>query len=147
MNKDRFAKAVAVAVGFSLLIAARGTASADSTRSATMRAPNAISQSSQARRNTTPQDDFAGLNYTDEQKAQIERIHQDLLLRKGVIVKDEKLSPEQKDAMLVGYARMEYGQIFKVLTPEQQKQVRQKILARRAADQVAKNKQSQRNPN
>lgn len=147
MNKNRFAKMIAVAVGFSLLIAARGMASADSTRSAAVRTPNADSQGSQPRRNTSPQDDFAGLNYTDEQKAQIEKIHQDLLLRQGVIVKDDKLSPEQKDAMLVGYARMEYGQIFKVLTPEQQKQVRQKILARREADRDAKNKQLQRNPN
>jgi Spy/CpxP family protein refolding chaperone len=147
MNKNRFAKAVAVAVGFSFLIAARGMVRADSTRSAATRTPNAVSQSAQPRRNTSPQDDFAGLNYTDEQKAQIEKIHQDLLLRKGVIVKDDKLSPEQKDAMLVGYARMEYGQIFKVLTPEQQKQVRQRISARRAADQEAKNKQPQRNPN
>lgn len=112
-----------------------------------MRTPNAVSQSSQPRRNAAAQDDFAGLSYTDEQKAQLEKIHQDLLLRKGLIVKDDKLSPEQKDAMLMGYARMEYGQIFKVLTPEQQKQVRQKIQARRAADQEAKNKQSQRKPN
>ena len=44
--------------------------------------------------------------------------------------------------MLLGYTRMEYGEMFKVLTPEQQKQVRQKIHARRAADQAARQKQN-----
>jgi Spy/CpxP family protein refolding chaperone len=57
------------------------------------------------------------------------------------VVKDEKLIPEQKGAMLDGYRRMEYRQVFGVLTPEQQKEVREKVRARRAAEQEEKKKQ------
>jgi hypothetical protein len=33
-----------------------------------------------------------------------------------------------------GSARLEYGQMFKVLTPEQRREVHQKMLAHRAAE-------------
>jgi hypothetical protein len=35
--------------------------------------------------------------------------------------------------MLTGYTHLEYGAIFKVLTPEQQRQVREKVHAHQAA--------------
>jgi hypothetical protein len=97
----------------------------------------------QAKRDTLPPDDFAGLTYTDEQKAEIDKIRLDTKSRKAVVAKDEKLTADQKDAMLLGYTRMEYGRIYKVLSPEQQRQVRQRIRARRTADQTAQKKQSQ----
>jgi hypothetical protein len=81
------------------------------------------------------------LSYTDEQKAQIDTIRQDTKSRKEVVAKDDKLTADQKDAMLLGYTRMEYGRIYKVLSPEQQRQVRQRIRARRTADQAAQKKQ------
>jgi Spy/CpxP family protein refolding chaperone len=81
-------------------------------------------------------DDFAGLTLTDEQKAAIEKIHQDAQSFKSQIVNDEKLNDDQKSAMLVGYARIEYGRKLTVLTPEQQKTVHQRVNARRAAEQA-----------
>ena len=59
-----------------------------------------------------------------------------------LVVKDEKLSPDQKEAMLQGYRRLERGQVFKLLTPEQQREVRKRISARRAAEQEKKKKPS-----
>jgi len=44
--------------------------------------------------------------------------------------------------MLEGYRRLERGQVFKLLTPEQQREVRKKISARRAAEQEKKKKPS-----
>jgi len=44
--------------------------------------------------------------------------------------------------MLEGYERMERGQVFKLLTTEQRKEVRERIRARHAAEQVEQKKQS-----
>ena len=83
-------------------------------------------------------DDFAGLKYTDEQKEKIQEIHQNFKSRMDDVVKDKKLTADQRDAMLEGYVRMERGQVFNLLTPEQQKEVRERIRARRVAEQEAK---------
>ena len=81
--------------------------------------------------------DFAGLDYSDEQKTQIAKIRQDAASRKQAVTKDDKLSAEQKDAMLTGYTRLEYSSIYRVLTPEQRRQVGMKIRARRLAEHQA----------
>ena len=91
-------------------------------------------------------DDFAGLKLTDEQKAKINQIHRDFQARADVVVKDEKLNPDQKAAMLEGYQRMERGQAYKVLTPEQQIEVRKKALARRAEAQKEQERKKQAQP-
>jgi Spy/CpxP family protein refolding chaperone len=62
------------------------------------------------------------------------------------VVKDEKLDTEQKGAMLGGLRRMERGQVFKVLTPEQQKEVGKRVLIRRAAEQEENKKKQQSLP-
>ena len=85
---------------------------------------------------------FAGLKYTDDQKVEIDKIHRDAETRKAAVSKDEKLTQDQKDAMLLGYTHLEYSSIFKTLTPEQRRQVRDKIRARKAADQPAQKEQA-----
>ena len=94
-------------------------------------------------------DDFAGLNYTDDQKARINQIHEDFKARMDKVIKDDKLSPDQKGAMLQGYQHMERGEVYKVLTREQQVEVRNRILARHAEarkEQEEKNKQAVPSP-
>ena len=141
MNKYRFTKPVAVAAGLIFLWLAPGLTRAQSAPPRSVQTSKVASTGAQANRNSLPPDDFAGLTYTDEQKAEIEKIRLDTKSRKAVVAKDDKLTADQKDAMLLGYTRMEYGRIYKVLSPEQQRQVRQRISARRAADQAAKKKQ------
>jgi len=92
------------------------------------------------------EDDFAGLDLSDEQKSEIEKIRQDTESRRGVVAKDSNLNSDQKNAMIQGYARLEYSQIFRVLTPIQQRVVRQRIMARRAADQASKGPQPHQAP-
>jgi hypothetical protein len=145
MNKDRFAKAVAVAAGFVFLCAAPEMARAQSAMSVAVQTPPAAAPGAQPKRNALPPNDFAGLNYTEEQKAALEKIHRETESLKATVEKDRQLTPDQKNAMLVGYTRMEYGQSYKVLSPEQRKQVRQRILARKASDQAAQKKQLTRN--
>ena len=145
MNKNRFAKPVAVAAGFIFLLAVPGLAYAGVAGLDAPPAPKAASPGAQPKGDSLPSDDFAGLNLTDEQKAEIDKIHRDTESRKSVVVKDEKLTSDQKDAMLLGYTHLGNGLIFKVLSSEQQRQVRQRIRARRAADQVEQKKQPPRN--
>ena len=143
MNKQRFAKPVAVAAGLIFLWAAAGLTRAQSASPRPVQTSKVASTGAQAKKDSFPADDFAGLSYTDAQKAEIDKIRLDTKSRKAVVAKDEKLTADQKDAMLLGYTRMEYGRIYKVLSPEQQRQVRQRVRARRTADEAAKKKQPQ----
>ncbi|MGC1451128.1 MAG: hypothetical protein WA830_13955 [Candidatus Sulfotelmatobacter sp.] len=142
MKKNRLAKPVVVAAGFILLCAAAGQSRAQSASPGAAHTPMATSSGTHPKTSSVLEDDFAGLNYTDEQKTEIEKIHLNTKSLQDKVAKDDKLTGDQKDAMLLGYTRMEYGEMFKVLTPEQQKQVRQKMRARRAADQAARQKQN-----
>lgn len=145
MNKNRFAKQVTVAAWVILLIAGLGLGRAQGVPSGAVQTPRAASSGMHPKTDSPPQDDFAGLNYTDEQKAAIDRIHRDTESQKAAVAKDEKLTADQKDSMLLGYTRIEYFRIFKVLTPEQQKQVRERMHARKEADQAEKRQQPPRN--
>jgi len=141
MNKNRFRKPVAVAAGCLFLCVAPGLTRPQSAPLGSAHTPTVASPVAQPKKETPPPDDFAGLQYTDEQKAEIDKIRQETKSQKDVVAKDEKLTADQKDAMLLGYTRMEYGRIYKVLTPEQRREVSQRMRARRAADQAAQQKQ------
>lgn len=140
MDKNRFAKRIAVAAGFFLLCAAPGLTCAQSTPPSPAPTPHQPLPAARPKKVARRPDVFAGLTYTDDQKAKIDQIHQDMKSRTDAVVRDEKLSADQKDAMLEGYKRMEQQQVFAVLTPEQQKEVRERVRARRAAEQEEKKK-------
>ena len=65
-----------------------------------------------------------------------------MVTRKDVVIKSEKLNADQKGAMIAGLGRMERGEIAKLLTPEQQREVLKKARAVQAGAQEEK-KQSQ----
>lgn len=142
MNKNRFAKRMAVAAGFFFLCAAPGLTRAQSSPPSPAPTPSKTSPAVRAKKNTPPPDDFAGLQYTDEQKARIDQIHQDMKSRMDATVKDKNLTAEQKNVMLAGYQRMERSQVFKVLTTQQRKEVLRRLRVRHAAEQAEQNKQS-----
>jgi Spy/CpxP family protein refolding chaperone len=137
MNKNQSWRPVGIAPLFFLMCAASGLAQAPST--APTQTPQATSGAAHPKKE--PANDFAGLEFTDDQKAEIESIRKDIMSRKETVAKDEKLSGDQKDAMLLGYTRMEYGMIYNVLSPEQKRQVSQRIRARKAADQASQKMQ------
>jgi Spy/CpxP family protein refolding chaperone len=137
MNKNQFAKRVAVAAGFFLLGAAPGLTRAQSSPPPVL-APHAAPPLARHKKATPPTDDFAGLTFTDDQKAKIDEIHQNYKSRKNAVNKDAQLSQDQKVAMLQGFERMELGEVFRVLTPEQQLEVRKRVATRRAAEKKEK---------
>lgn len=143
MTKTRFAKQVMAGAGLFFLSAGPGLIRAQSLPSAPAQAPDKTASPARPSRELSPMGDFAGLQFTDDQKAKISQIHEDIKARTDAVVKDEKLSPEQKDAMLQGYQRMERSEVYKVLTPEQQAEVRKRVLARRAAERPENQKKQE----
>src|SRR6266403_4699720 len=141
MNMNRFARRVAVAAGFFCLCAAPEPARGQINAPGHAPTPPKGAPVARPQRAPSTVDDFAGLKYTDEQKAKIDQIHQDMKSRMDAVVKDGKLTAEQRDAMLAGYQRMERSQVYKVLTTQQQKEDRRRIRARHAAGQTEQNKQ------
>ena len=135
MTRNRFPKSIALAGVVVLLSATPSRAQSAPHHSVQASRP----ASSRAQSDKDAQADvFAGLSYTDEQKAAIDKIRQETDLRRDAVRKDNTMAAEQKDAMLVGYSRMEFSFIYKVLSPEQQRLVRERIRARRVAEQAQK---------
>jgi hypothetical protein len=131
--KNHLAKSLAIAAHLMIFMAAPGSTLTQST-SHPMVQPSASSD--------PYADAFAGLTYTGEQKEAISKIRQDITSRKAAVLKDDKLTQSQKDAMLTGYTRMTYSLIYKELTPEQQKQVSARMRASRASEQAAQKTQA-----
>ena len=132
MNQIMFTNRVKITSLLLFLFAAPALAGTDNKPLASdqdpHRAPQVTRPPGQAARS---EDIFAGLTLTDEQKAKVDQIHKDIISRMKIVAKDPAENADQKGAMLEGLARMERNQIFQILTPEQQAEVRKKIAARR----------------
>jgi hypothetical protein len=79
-------------------------------------------------------DAFAGLDLSNEQRAEVQKIRQDAEAHKAATAKNQSLTQDQKDAMIQGYTRIKYSKIFQMLTPAQQSLVRERIRAWQAAE-------------
>jgi len=144
MKRTQFAKQLAAAAGLLLVSAIPDRTCGQSLPPAPVETP--LKTIPSAKRAPDPLDDFAGLSFTDDQKVKIQQIRRDIASRMNAVVRDNKLSPDQKEAMLEGFQRMERTQVYQVLTPEQQSEVRKKILARRKAAKEEKEKQQSPRP-
>jgi hypothetical protein len=142
MNKNRFVKRVAIAAGFLFLCGAPSLMHGQSSLPGPGQTPRPASSATRPRKDADPQNDLAGLKFTPEQQAKIDQIQQDFKSRTDTVANDGTLNPDQKEAMLKGLRRMENGEVFKVLTPAQQKEVRKKVLDRRAAAKAEQEKGS-----
>lgn len=142
MNKGRFAKAVPLAAGLFFLFTAPATISAQSspTPPPSTAIPQRPSRPPRANQAPAATDIFAGLQYTEDQKAKISKIHEDIKSRVDAVIKDNKLSPDQKGAFLQGFERMERSEVYKVLTPEQQREVSKRMHALRQEEQKEQEK-------
>jgi hypothetical protein len=147
MKKRRFAKRGVVVVGFLFPFALPALSQAQSQPLSPAQIPHAAAHVARPAHASRAEDELAGLTFTEDQKAKIDQIHQDMKPRMDIVVKDPSSSPAQKRAMLEGLARMERRQVFQLLTPEQQSEVRKKVLARRAAEREQSKQKQQSQPN
>jgi len=137
MSKVAFVKTVIAAGGFLFLCAAPELAVGQSIQGQSNQPgamPPAPMKSGLAPtgKSAAPPDLLEGVTLADDQKAKIAQIREETKSRLAATDSDKKLSPEAADAMRRGYQRLENGRILEVLTPEQQRQVRQRIAAWRA---------------
>ena len=143
MKLNRLAGWVTAVAGFLFLSAAPGLTRAQDSRLAVAQSPRMVAPGARPTRAPRSTDEFAGLKFTDEQKGKMDEIHQRMAARKDVVLKSETLHADQKDAMIAGLGRMERGEIIKLLTPEQQKEVLKKARAAQAAAREDKKQSSQ----
>lgn len=109
--------------------------------------PHQTSPPPRATKAPDPADVFAGLEYSEDQKTKISKIREDMRARRDGVIKDDKLSPEQKDAFLQGFQRMERSEVYQVLTPEQKTEVNKRMAAlRRDAEKQRENRKVQQPP-
>jgi Spy/CpxP family protein refolding chaperone len=142
MRKDWFFKFAAVIAGFlsvaPLLLGIR----AQSVPPSAAQIPGQPSPTMRPTRAANPMDDFTGLDFTSDQQAQIRHIRDDIGARRDAVIKDQKLDEDQRAAMLQGYQRIEYREIYELLTPDQRVEVRKKVQSRRAMEQREQQHQS-----
>jgi hypothetical protein len=141
MIMNRLAIRATAVAGFFFLSAAPGLMRAQVAQPAVVQPPRMVSPAARPMRDTRITDEFAGLKFTEEQKAKIDEIHRRTATRKDVVVKSEKLDADQKEAMIAGLGRMERSEIAKLLTPEQQREV---LKRARAVQAVAQEKNQSR---
>jgi len=82
-------------------------------------------------------DRYAGLNLTNDQKAQIKKIHQDAKSKADAIMSDGSLSDAQKKAKIKQSHRAAREQALHVLTPEQREQLKANRRERRSERQAS----------
>lgn len=136
MKKNRFAIPMAVTGGLLFLSLPPALLCGQTKPPGLVEPQPPTSPAARAKHATNPMDDFAGLHYTPDQQAKVDKILRDMKVRIDAVARDERLNQDQKGAMLLGLARMERGQVFSILTKEQQKEVRDRIKARQAAERA-----------
>lgn len=142
MNERQRAGHVITGSVFLLLLAVPALAETQNTPLSTAQIPHTPPQAMRPGQGARPVDVLQGITLTEEQKAKIDQIHQEMKSRVDVVVKDPASDETTKRAMLEGLARMERRQVFLALTPEQQAEVRKRIVASRAAEQEKNKKET-----
>jgi Spy/CpxP family protein refolding chaperone len=81
------------------------------------------------------EDELANLNLSDDQKTQVQKIHESMKSQIGAIRNDASLSADQQRAKVQGIRKSGHDQIVQLLTPEQRQQMKSDERERKAAKQ------------
>ena len=92
-------------------------------------------QAARGNRGQGQEDELAKLNLTDDQKAQVKKIHEDMKTQIAAVRGDSTLSPDQQHAKVEQIRKASHRQVKQLLTPEQRQQMKSDEAARRAARQ------------
>ena len=144
MNNIRFAKQVAMAVGFLALSLTPGIGRAQSSSQApTSQDQSQAAPAAPAQQGTHKHGEMAGLNLTDDQKAQMKQIHQATKSQIETVNNDASLSADQKQAKIHEIRHDARKQMVGLLTPEQRQQMKENARARHAARKEQQQQQPQ----
>ena len=139
-NRTRVGKLMLVASALLLLLAGPRLIGSQSNSSAVPSTPHTASPAAAANAETLP---LEGLKLTDDQKTRIAEIRQHAEARREAIIKNEALNQDRKETILQRLILIETSEIFRVLTPDQQKEVQKRIADRRASEQQKQHQSKQ----
>ena len=92
-------------------------------------------QTARGHRGQGQDDELAKLNLTDDQKAQVQKIHENMKSQIAAVRGDSSLSADQQHAKVEEIRKSSHEQVKQLLTPEQRKQMKSDEMARKAAKQ------------
>ena len=139
-NRTRVGKPVLVASALLSLLAGPRLVGSQSNSSAAPSTPHTASPAAAANAETLP---LEGLKLTDDQKTKIAKIRQHVKARREAIIKNEALNQDRKETILQRLNLIETSEIFRVLTPDQQKEVQMRIADRHASEQQEQHQSKQ----
>lgn len=90
---------------------------------------------SHARHGEGQNEELAKLNLTDDQKAQVQKIHEDMKTKMAAVKGDSTLSADQQHAKMQEIRKSGHEQVVQLLTPEQRQQMKSDEMARKSARQ------------
>jgi Spy/CpxP family protein refolding chaperone len=143
MIRNSITKQIAVAAGFLAISLAPGISRAQSSSQPPAKDQSQSAPAAPAQREGRMHGAMKGLNLTDDQKAEMKKIHESTKAQLDAVNKDESLTADQKEAKIHQLRHGARLQMVKLLTPEQRQQMRANVRALRAS---RREKQQQQQP-
>ncbi len=117
------------------LLALCGLPAAVRAQDASQGTMQAQDQAAPGRHGHGQEEELAKLNLSDDQKAQVKKIHEDMKAKMDAVKSDSSLSPDQQRAKEQEIRKSSHEQVKQLLTPDQRKQMKSDEMARKAARQ------------
>jgi Spy/CpxP family protein refolding chaperone len=92
------------------------------------------------------EDELSRLNLSEDQQAQVKKIHQDMKAQVSAVQNDSTLSADQKQAKIEQIRKASHRQVKQLLTSEQRQQMKADEQARKAARQQGSQAPAQQAP-
>jgi Spy/CpxP family protein refolding chaperone len=131
MKNSRWLKQMAATAGLVALIGTPALMAQETPQSN----PQSQDQSAQMQSDQRREDELAKLNLTDDQKAQVKKIHADMKSQMEVVKSDTTLTTDQRQAKLKQIHKASHEQVLQLLTPDQRQQMKADEKERKAAKQ------------
>jgi Spy/CpxP family protein refolding chaperone len=132
MKAFRMLKQMAATAGLLAMIATPATLMAQETSQSNSQSQD---QSATTQPGHRHQDELAKLNLTDDQKAQVKAIHENMKTQMDAVKSDTTLTAEQKQAKMKELHKSSHEQVKQLLTPDQRKQMKADEKERKAERQ------------
>ena len=132
MKAFRMLKQMAATAGLLAMIATPATLMAQETSQSN---PQSQDQSATTQHGHRHEDELTKLNLTDDQKAQVKAIHENMKTQMDAVKSDTTLTAEQKQAKMKELHKSSHEQVKQLLTPDQRKQMKADEKERKAERQ------------
>ena len=133
MIRNNITKQIAVAAGFLALTFAPGISRAQDSAQPPAQDQSQTAPAAPAKHEGRMHGAMKGLNLTDDQKAEMKKIHEATKSQMDALKQDGSLTADQKQAKIHELRHSARTQMVKLLTPEQREQMRANVHASRAS--------------